>query len=297
MSSVTILVTGSTADFSVSATPVTRTIAPGGSTSYTVNVSPLNGFNGTVSFNVSGLPTGPTATFSPTTVSGGGATTLTVTSVSSTTPGSYSLIVTASSGSLNHTSSVTLLINGSGSGGLLTGAFSIPAGTQNLTSQSSTDWAHWGFNTSSSFDHKGSVIPQISTYTVVGTGIPKRYSDNLIGYSWSDGTPTPIVNNSTTGVLIAGPNNGFTITAPADTTPRTLSVYVGAWKAQGTLTVHLSDGTATDYINSSITNTGGSRVGLYTLNYMAGSSGQTLSVTYTLVSGSGNVTLQAATLQ
>jgi hypothetical protein len=43
-------------NFSLSATPGSQTIAPGGSTSYSVTVSPQNGFTGDVSLAISGLP-------------------------------------------------------------------------------------------------------------------------------------------------------------------------------------------------------------------------------------------------
>ena len=39
-------------NFSLTATPATATVAPGGSTSYTANVVPANGFTGTVTFSV-----------------------------------------------------------------------------------------------------------------------------------------------------------------------------------------------------------------------------------------------------
>src|SRR5581483_3748659 len=61
-------------DFSVGASPSTQTVAPGGSTSYTVSVSGSGGFSGSVSFSVSGLPAGASGSFSPTSVSGSGST-------------------------------------------------------------------------------------------------------------------------------------------------------------------------------------------------------------------------------
>lgn len=97
-------------DFSVSATPSSQTVAPGTGTTYTVNVSPLNGFNGTVSFAVSGLPVGATPNFSPISVVGSGSSTLSVTTASGTATGSYPLTITATSGSLTHSVQVTLVV-------------------------------------------------------------------------------------------------------------------------------------------------------------------------------------------
>src|SRR5262249_53253901 len=62
---------GLQSDFTLSATPNSQTITQGGSASYTASVSPLNGFAGAVSLSISGLPSGATGTFNPTSISGG----------------------------------------------------------------------------------------------------------------------------------------------------------------------------------------------------------------------------------
>src|SRR5204863_321331 len=65
-------------DFSVAVSPASRTITAGSNTTYTLTVSALNGFSGTVTFGaVSGLPAGASASFSPGSVSGSGTSTLT----------------------------------------------------------------------------------------------------------------------------------------------------------------------------------------------------------------------------
>lgn len=99
-----------TPDFSLSATPSSQTVRPGSGTSYTVNVTPANGFSGAESFSVSGLPPGTTATFNPSSVSGSGSSTLGVNTSSSTPTGTYTLTVTATSGALTHTAPVTLVV-------------------------------------------------------------------------------------------------------------------------------------------------------------------------------------------
>jgi uncharacterized membrane protein len=99
------------ADYSISATPSSRSVVQGSSTTYTVNVTALNGFTGTVSFSASSQPNGPSATFSPPSVNGSGSSTMTVNTLASTLPGSYVLTVTGTSGALQHTVSVTLVVN------------------------------------------------------------------------------------------------------------------------------------------------------------------------------------------
>jgi Domain of unknown function (DUF1929)/Glyoxal oxidase N-terminus len=97
-------------DFSVTATPSSQTVPPGTGTSYAVTVTPSNGFNGIVTFNVSGLPSGATATFNPSSVTGSGSSTMSASTSSSTPEGSYPLTITATSGSLTHTTQVTLVV-------------------------------------------------------------------------------------------------------------------------------------------------------------------------------------------
>ena len=66
----------------------------------TVTITPVNGFTGTVTFSVSGLPAGVTAAFSPTSVAGKGATTLTLTAAATAARnGSTTLTIVSSSGS------------------------------------------------------------------------------------------------------------------------------------------------------------------------------------------------------
>jgi len=99
-----------TAAFSLSATPASRTVLPGASTSYTVTVSAETGITDTVSFSVSGLPSGASATFSPPSVSGSGATTMSVSTSMMTPPGSYELTITGSSGGMVQRKIVTLVV-------------------------------------------------------------------------------------------------------------------------------------------------------------------------------------------
>ncbi len=113
---------------------------------------------------------------------------------------------------------------------------------------------------------------QISDFTVVGNAGVNRYANNSAGFTWSDGTPTATANNSTTGVFIIGQGNGFRITAPADTTVKTLRVYVGAWHTQGLMTAQLSDGSAPAYTDTSLSNTvSPTSLGVYTFTYQAAS--------------------------
>ena len=98
-------------DFTLAASPGSQTVTAGGSASYPITIGSLNGFAGTVSFGVTGLPaTGVSASVSPATVTGAGTTTLTVTTTGAAAPGSTQLTITGTSAALSHSTSVTLVV-------------------------------------------------------------------------------------------------------------------------------------------------------------------------------------------
>jgi hypothetical protein len=97
--------------FSLSATPSSQTVLAGGTgASYNVTLTPGNGFTGTVSFNVSGLPTSASASFSPSSLTTSGSTTLSISTSLSTPAGTYPFTITGSSGQVSSTTSVTLVV-------------------------------------------------------------------------------------------------------------------------------------------------------------------------------------------
>src|SRR5207253_2093230 len=96
-------------DFALSAMPASQTVTQGGSTTYTVNISPSGGFTRAVSLSAAGLPTGASASFSPNPASA--SSTMTVGTGAATPPGSYTLTITGASGTLTRTTSVTLTVN------------------------------------------------------------------------------------------------------------------------------------------------------------------------------------------
>ena len=75
---------------------------------YTVQVSPVRGFNGDVNLSVSGLPSGATASFTSPTLHGSGFSVLKVSTSSDTPSGTYPLVVSAISGVLSHVATPTL---------------------------------------------------------------------------------------------------------------------------------------------------------------------------------------------
>ena len=101
------------ADFSLSATPASRSVLPGAGTTYTATVAPINGFTGNVSFDVLGLPSGASASFTPGSVSSSGSTTLAVSTSASTPLGTYTLTINGTSGPITRSTNATLVVAGS----------------------------------------------------------------------------------------------------------------------------------------------------------------------------------------
>src|SRR5207247_11413863 len=96
-------------DFSLAASPASQTVSAGGSTSYTVTISPTGGFTGQVSLSVSGLPSGASGTFTPNPATA--SSTFAVTTSASTPGGTYSLTIAGvSGGSPTHSTTVSLVV-------------------------------------------------------------------------------------------------------------------------------------------------------------------------------------------
>ena len=93
--------------FTLSVSPSSQTVTAGSSVTYTVFVSPLRGFTGTVDLSISGV--GLRSALDPSSISAGsGASVLQVATSPSIYAGTYGLTITATSGSLSHSASVTL---------------------------------------------------------------------------------------------------------------------------------------------------------------------------------------------
>jgi parallel beta-helix repeat protein len=103
------------ADFSVMAAPTSASLKHGQSVKFTITVSPLGGaFGSTVAFSCSGLPSGASCGFSPSSVTPGdhGATSImTVSTTGKTSRGNYNVLVFGKSGADVHSTTVLLSVN------------------------------------------------------------------------------------------------------------------------------------------------------------------------------------------
>jgi len=98
------------ADFSISITPPGRTLNQGESTTFTVTLNEIGEFNEQVTLTASGLPTGATPNFGPTSGTPTFTTTLNIDTTESTPAGSYNVTVDASGGGKSHSATASLII-------------------------------------------------------------------------------------------------------------------------------------------------------------------------------------------
>jgi len=111
---VALTVTSPTGGFTLKSSAATLSVAPGASGTDTITVTDVSPFTGSVAFTASGMPTGVTAAFSPTSSTTSSVLTLTV--GSSTVPGTYTITVTGTSGTLTATTTITLTVASTGGG-------------------------------------------------------------------------------------------------------------------------------------------------------------------------------------
>jgi hypothetical protein len=110
--------TGTGVDFSMSVSPSSASVTAGSIASYTVTLNAVGGnFSSSVSFSCSGLPKGVKCAFSPTPLSPGTGSATSALNISTTAgstgtpPGTYTITVNGTSGTLKHTAPVTLQVN------------------------------------------------------------------------------------------------------------------------------------------------------------------------------------------
>jgi hypothetical protein len=103
-----------TPDFVVNVSPSSRTVVPAGAAQYTVTVTPLAGFLGSVNLTATSLPTGGAPVFNPTSVVINDATsktaTLTLGTAANTPLGSHQFNINGQSGATMHSAQATLLV-------------------------------------------------------------------------------------------------------------------------------------------------------------------------------------------
>ena len=111
-----------------------------------------------------------------------------------------------------------------------------------LSGEGSRDWVHWGEQSTFSLERRAEGDFQILEGPPTAPRFRHGFSQQL--FSWNGGSPVERSDGTPTGIRTCGKGNGFTLTAPAGTSSRTLRLYVGALAGRGKLTAKLTTGSA-----------------------------------------------------
>jgi hypothetical protein len=210
--------TGSPANFTLSTSATTLSVAAGSSGTATITAAPFNGFKSAVTLSTFGLPAGVTAGFSPSSISGGtGSSTLTLTAGSTATAGTYLIGILGTSGSLKNSTAVNLTVTGG-----TNPSFSLSASPSSLSVQEGnsgtstiTSTAVGGFSSSVSLSASG--LP---------AGVTASFSPASISGGAGSSTLTLTASSSATvgtaAITVTGTGGGLT-----ETTSISLTVTSG----------------------------------------------------------------------
>ncbi len=198
-----------TPSFSLSATAASVKDSSTGTSTITETVT--NGFDSAVTLTASGLPTGVTAAFSPTSITGAGTSTLTFTAASTATAGSYTITVTGTPASgTAKTTTLTLTVTA-----VVTGSFTISVSpTSGYLDQGQSGYAVVTTKASGGFD---------SAITFSATGIPSGVTGSF--------SPASVTGSGTTDFTLT-----VSRTAPTGTHPITITGTGGGLTESTTLT-------------------------------------------------------------
>ncbi len=249
--------------------PSLQSITNGGAASFTINLAVSGCFTDTLAFSVVGLPARAGASFTPASLSGAGASTLTVTTSNSTPPGNYTLTITGQGATLTNTTTVNLVITRA-----------TPANLRWNSSSSSVwdistipNWLNFATDTNDVFLPGDTVLfddtPGVVTGITIGSGVAV--------------TPSALTNNSSVNdftIFGAGEISGGLSLVKLGSSTLTLSTansFTGAVSIlQGTLREGIASALGASNTTVIITNTG-----VLDLN------GYGLGVQPVIVSGSG----------
>jgi kumamolisin len=159
--------------FSLSASPASLSVAQGHSGTSTITSTVTGGFDSAITLSATGQPTGVSVGFSPTSITGAGTSTMTLTVASSTAVGTYNIRVTGTSGSTVESTTVSLTVTGT------TPNFTISASPTSISVARSssgtstiTTAVSGGFNSAISLSASGQGSAQSVTFTPSSIAAP-----------------------------------------------------------------------------------------------------------------------------
>jgi hypothetical protein len=202
-------------DFSISANPTSLSLQQGASGTSIITTAVTSGSAQTVSLSASGLPSGAAANFNPTSITGAGSSTLTISTAPSAPAGTYLVTVTGRGTAATHTASISLtvsatpppppppggIVNGGFETGTLSGWTGAGATSLSTTAHSGT----WSARVGSTASFKGdSSIAQTFTAPAGSSKLSFWYKvacPDTVTYDWTTATLKDNTAGTTATVL------------------------------------------------------------------------------------------------
>jgi phospholipase C len=224
---------GSSPNFTLTPNPTSVTVEPGSSGTSSITAAVSGGFDSAIALSASGMPSGVTASFSPTSIAapGSGSSTLTLTVGSSVAEGTYTITVTGTGGSVTQTTTVSLTVSTGG-----TPSFMLTANPTSVTApQGSSGTSIITAAISGGFDSaiamSASGMPSGVTASFTPTSIPApgsgsttltlaasssaatgTYTINVIGTGFGG-----VVENTTVSLTVSGPTTNLILNGSFET--------------------------------------------------------------------------------
>ncbi len=245
-------------DFTIAASPASVSAAQGASVNTTITTAVSGGFNSAVALSVSGLPSGASATFTPTSIAapGSGTSTLKLTAGTAAT-GTYNLTVTGTGGGKTHTAAVSFTVTGTGTPdfALAVSPASLSVASGSTGTATATTTVSGGFSSavalsvsglptgaSGSFSPTSIAAPGAgsSTLTITtGTAAAGTYSLTLTGTGGGKTHTAPLsltITSGTVSQILANPgfesgNTSWTGSSSVITSSTSEAAHTGSWKA------------------------------------------------------------------
>ncbi|HKV82076.1 MAG TPA: hypothetical protein VJP02_28265 [Candidatus Sulfotelmatobacter sp.] len=246
-------------NFTIGASPSSMIVTQGGNGTSTVTITSQNSFSSATTLSASGLPSGVTAAFSTNPVTppanGSAISTLTLTASATATTGTATVTVTGTSGSLAHSTTISLTVNSSV--GLQTAVFD------------NTLKAPKCVNVGSGCDSGPSLL--LGRDTLAGGTEPNQ--PNTINSSCADGTSGTFHSDESNDRIVVSTIDGSTLAAG-----KTVKVSATVWAYSGFTSDHLDL-----YYAANASSPTWTLIGTIT---PSAAGAQTLSANYTLPNGS-----------
>ena len=202
----------SSSGFSLSANPASLSVAQGGAGNSTITSAVSGGFNNTIALSASGQPASVTVSFSGTTITGAGQSTMTITVLAATPTGTYTITVAGTSGGTTETTTVLLTVTGVSPNFTVSASpSSVTVGRSSSTTATITTAVSGGFSSAISLSASG-----------LGSGETVSFTPSSIAAPGSGSSTMTIKTNS----RVRLGSRTITITASGGGVTHTITVIV-----------------------------------------------------------------------